>query len=224
MPTTAPKPVSNYTPAPKGSQVARCYQFIQIGTVEEEYMGKLKKLNKIQLGFELPLKTKVWKEGEPAKPICVFKEFTLSMGDKSNLRKLVEGIIGTTLKDEEAFAFDVESLVGMPCILSITHKPTKKGNVRDEIVSASPLIEGMNCPDAFNKAKILTYSDWNQETFDSLPDFMKNKLMESEQFKNRQSTLTPEEKAKFLSQREKHNSNLIADKELDDISANDINF
>lgn len=224
MPTTAPKPKSNYTPAPAGTHVARCFQYIQIGTVQEEYMGKPKMMNKIRLSFELPNEKKIWKEGEPEKPWVIHQEYTLSMAEKANLRKLVEGMIGTTLIDEEAFNFDTETLVGMACIVSIKHKTSAKGNVRSEIASASPLMKGMECPAQFNPSSILTYSSWSEEKFESLPDFLKEKLMGSEEFKNR---LTPEEKKTIVESRDKELDNFVKADSKDtgsDISPEDIPF
>lgn len=228
--TTAPKPKTTYTPAPEGTQLARCYQIIQIGTLQEEYMGKPKMMNKIRLSFELPLKTKIWKEGEPAKPTTVHKEYTFSMAEKANLRKLVEGMIGTTLVDTEAYAFDIESLVGMECLLNLKHKTSVSGNVRAEIASASPLMEGQTCPPQFNPSNILMYSAWDQTKFEALPDFLKEKMMESEEFKNKTSTLSTEEKAKIEGLKENSNSSAEADKAFeetngsDDIDPTDIPF
>lgn len=185
MPTIPEKPKSNYQPAPVGTHIARCFQFVHIGTVEDEYMGEVREFNKIRLSFELPNKTRVFKEGDPAKPISVHAEYTLSMGPKANLRKVVEGMIGTSLKDEEAYNFDVETLVGKPCLITIRHKTSKSGNVRDEIANVSPLMEGQVAPEQVNPSRVLSYSDWNQSVFDSLPAFLKEKITTSAQYKKK---------------------------------------
>lgn len=184
-------------------------------------MGKPKMMNKIRLSFELPLKTKVFKEGEPAKPITIHKEYTFSMAEKANLRKLVEGMIGTTLIDHEAYAFDIETLVGMECLLGIKHKKTAKGNIRAEIASSSPLMEGQTCPTAINTPTILMYSSWDPAKFEAQPEFVREKMMESEEFKARTSSLSPEEKAKLEGLRDNHNSSLEADKEFNDVKGTD---
>ena len=41
-----------------GNYVARCYQMIEIGTVEEEYMGQMKTQKKVRVGWEFPLNQK----------------------------------------------------------------------------------------------------------------------------------------------------------------------
>ena len=75
---------------------------IHIGTNAFEYMGEMKKSDKVRLTFELSNQGKVFKEGEQAKPFSISREFGLIMGQKSNLRPFVESFIGTSLSDEEA--------------------------------------------------------------------------------------------------------------------------
>lgn len=201
MPTLPEKPKSNYQPAPVGTHIARCYQFIHIGTIQDEYMGQPKEFNKIRLSFELPNKTKVFKEGEAARPISVHAEYTLSMGSKANLRKIVEGMLGVALTDEEAYNFDVESLVGKACLITIKHKVSKAGNTRDEIATVSPLMEGQDAPPQVNPSKILSYGNWDEKIYDSLPTFLKEKIQTSAQYQRMFSTyksnLTPAQESKI---------------------------
>lgn len=183
MPTTAPKSEKRFTLAPEGTHVARCVTFIHIGTNMDEYKGEPREFNKIRLTFELPNETKVFKEGEAAKPLVTSQEYTLSMAPKANLRKLVEGIIGTALQDAEAEAFDVESLVGMTCLIAIKHKTSGAGNTRAEIATAMPLLKGSVAPAQVNPSKILSYSNWSEELFEAQPDFIKDKIKTSNEYK-----------------------------------------
>lgn len=222
MSTIAEKTKIAYTPAPTGTHLGRCYQFIHIGTVQEEFEGKPKMSNKIRLSFELPTKTRTFKEGEPARPISVHREFTLSMGPKANLRKFVEGMIGTTLKDEEAYGFDTESLVGMPCLLTIKHKTSRTGNVRDEIASVSPLMEGQTCPEQVNPSKILSFNSWDESFFQNLPDFLKNKIMSSEQYQMKNKKLTGKDAEEVATTRDAEGGS--DEGGADDINPEDIPF
>lgn len=223
MPSYAPKPKSTFEPAPQGTFLARCIQYIHIGTNEETLRipGKpveTKMVDKISLTFELPTKTKVYSEEKGAQPIFVSKEFTYTVGSKSNLRKAIEGIIGTTLLDKEAYAFDLESLVSMPCVVTTVHKTAASGNIRTDIKNIAPLVEGQVCPPQVNPSKILSYTSWDQEVFDSLPQFMKDKIMSSEEYQAKfVGTLTPETKAALGSF---HKIPVAAD----DINPDDINF
>ena len=182
MTTFAPKPQSNYTPAPAGTHVARCVQLINIGTIDGEYEGKPIRSYKVRIAWELPNETKVFDEAKGPQPILVNQEFTLSLGAKAGLRKIVEGMIGTVLKDEEAYSFDVEKIVGMPCLLTIIHKNSSKGKVYDKIASASPLVKGMTVPNQVNASKILSFNDFDYKLFDTLPTFLKDKISSSEEY------------------------------------------
>jgi len=183
MTTIAPVQKSNFKPAPAGTQMARCFSFVHIGTNMDIYMGEDKAFNKIRLGFELPEETQVYKDGEPAKPAIVYQEYTLSMGSKANLRKLVEGMLGVALNDDEASSFDVETLVGMVCLVTIKHKTSQKGNVRAEISSATPLMKSQTELPQINPSIILSYGNWNQNVFEALPIFIKEKIQSSDEYR-----------------------------------------
>lgn len=178
----APKSNSQKTLVPSGTHIARTIGLIYIGTIESEWKGEKKSLYKIRLTWELPNKTHVFKEGDKPKPFTISREFTFSMGPKSNLRPIVEGIIGTSLKDEEANNFDLNEVLGKPCLISVSHEEGQSG-VYAAVKSCTPIIEGMTCPPQINETKVLDYSKWDQEYFDSLPDFIKEKIESSNEYK-----------------------------------------
>lgn len=180
----ADKPTSTFVLAPEGTQVARCYQLIHIGTNMEDYQGEPQELNKIRLTFELPLKTHVFKDGDTAKPIVISQEYTLSMGAKANLRKLIEGIVGK-MSDEVAYKFEIDDLLGKVCLLNIVHKTSKNGKERAEIATASPLVDGMEAPAQVNPTQKLTYETWDAALFIKLPQFLRDKMISSKEFKEK---------------------------------------
>jgi hypothetical protein len=154
-----------------------------IGTLMEEYQGRVDEKMKIRLTFELPTETKVFKEENGPQPRVISEEYTLSLGEKSNLRPIVEGIVGK-LSEEAAKAFDIESLVGKSCLLNITHKPSKKGVMYEHIASTSPLIKGMEKPAQVNPSRIQTFQNWDQAYFDNLPQFIKDKIISSHEYQH----------------------------------------
>ena len=168
--------------APEGTHKARLVGLVQLGTVPVEWAGETKWLEKVRLTFELPEELHKFKEDEPEKPVVISQEYTLSMGEKSNLRPVVEGIINITLQDKEADSFDVETLLGLPCLLSIKHKKSGKGNTFAVIETATPLMKKMVVPEAINPIKKLTYENWSQEEFDKLPTFIQDKMKSSRQY------------------------------------------
>jgi len=174
---------------PAGSYPARCYSMIELGTNEETYQGVSKMVNKVRITWELPTETMIFKEERGPEPRVISKEFTLSMHEKANLRAFLENWRGKSFTEKEAEAFDVTNLLGVPCLLSITHKAATNGNTYANISSVSLLPKGMECPEMINERQELSFDDFNQELFDQLPDFIKEKISMSEEYK----TLKPTE-------------------------------
>lgn len=174
---------------PAGNYIARCYQMIHIGTVEELIMGTAKSLNKVRIGWELPEEKKVFSPERGEQPFVISKEFTLSMNEKSNLRKLLASWRGRDFTEDEAKEFDITKLIGVPCMLNVIHKPSKTdpSKIYEEIGSISPMPKGMKCPPQINATSVLEYTDFNWAIYDSLPDFIKVKVQSSAEFQEMQS-------------------------------------
>lgn len=174
---------TQFQPIEAGSYVARCYSMIHIGTCLEEIMGEKKLLNKVRITWELPTELKIFKEESGEQPCVISKEFTLSMHEKSTLRKWLESWRGLAFTDEESRSFDISKLLGVPCALSIIHKIAKNGNKYAEIANVSTLMKGINCPPQVNKSFEFSVLDYDQQKFDSLPDFIKEKIKTSVEYK-----------------------------------------
>lgn len=166
---------------PAGTHIARVYEIIQVGTVKEEWEGESKDTPKVRISWELPLELHTY--GTENKPMVISREFTLSMGAKSNLRPIVEGVLGAPLQDQEAYAFDIEKLLGEDSLVTIVHKPKKSGGTYAFLSASAPLMKGQVCPEPFNKPKILSYDNWDEAFFNSLPDFLKEKMSETPEYK-----------------------------------------
>jgi hypothetical protein len=201
MPTTAPVPEKKSFPiTPSGTHVARVYRFMNLGTRIQEYMGVPKDYPDTLVTFTLELpnelneftvKNEDGSEEKVSKPFVISKEFTLSMGAKSNLRPFVEGIIGVKLTDEEARVFDIETLVGMPCLATITHTKGKKDPSKTyaNLTSVSPLVKGMTAPDPINQPVIQDVKTMELEDIDKLPEFLQVKMKDSDEYKRRVGTI-----------------------------------
>lgn len=180
MKAPVPKNFNRKLP-PEGTHVARVVGLIYIGTVKTEWQGIPKDTYKIRLSWELPNERAVFKEGETEKPFVISAEYSFSMGAKANLRPIVEGIIGTSLLDEEAQGFDIEQILGKPCLVSIS---IKEGKTSKYVIvnSTSALLKGVDCPPQENETKILSYENWNEDYYQSLPDFIKEKVESSKEY------------------------------------------
>lgn len=172
-----------------GNYVARCYKMIQIGTVKETINGVDKMLHKVRIGWELPTELRVFKEETGEQPLIIDKEYTLSMSEKSNLRQMLKSWRGKDFTEEEAKAFDITVLLGKPCLINIIHKPSKTDPSRhyEEISGITTIVKGMSVPPAINPTEVLSFDSFNHELLESLPDFIKDKVKSSEEYKEMMS-------------------------------------
>lgn len=169
---------------PAGNYVGRCYQMIHIGTVAEFFNGEPKNLNKVRIGWELPTERRVFKEENGEQPFVVSKEFTLSMNEKSNLRKMLASWRGKDFSEDEAKKFDITKLLGVPCMINVIHKPkaSDPSVIYEQIATVSPVPKGLKVPDQENENMVLSYAQFDWDVFERLPDFLKDKIKSSVEF------------------------------------------
>lgn len=174
---------------PAGNYVARCYSMIHIGTVDEEYMGETKTMNKARITWELPTELRVFKEENGEQPMVISKEYTLSLHEKSNLRGDLESWRGKGFSEDEAKRFDITKLIGVPCMINIIHKKSKSGNEYATISAISPMPKGFVCPKQINDSFIFDYEEhFSEEIIKTFPDFIKDKIMSSVEYRKRNGT------------------------------------
>lgn len=189
---TAPKPDTNYELCPSGTHIARLYKIINLGTHDGEWQGQPKTTALVRLYWELPNEIKEYeKDGQKVSaPFAISREFTFSMGEKANLRKIVEGMIGTTLGDDEAFAFDIEQLLGMPCLVTIVHEVGQSsGKKFAKLTTTAPMMRGMEAPAQVNESEVLDVNDLSEEAIGKLPDWLQDKMRDSHEYKRKVGTI-----------------------------------
>ncbi len=168
---------------PEGTHLARCYSFLHIGHVPNTFPGSEGTIvNKIRLTWELPEETTVFKPELGEQPYSISQEYTLSMNEKANLRKMVASWLGVSFTDEEASEFDAESLVGQACLLTVVHQ-VKNDKTYSKIQNVTKLPSKMACPPAVNEPRIQTWDTMTVDTFNALPEFIQAKLKESTEYK-----------------------------------------
>jgi hypothetical protein len=168
-----------------GNYVARCYKMIEIGTVDEEFLGVKKQMHKVRIGWELPTELKTFNPEKGEQPCVIDKEYTLSLADKANLRKDLQSWRGKAFSDDEAEAFDITKLLGVPCMLNIIHVQGKKDPTKtyQAIGSVSPMPKGLVCPPQVNDTFVFDYENFDDEKFNSLPDFLKEQIVKTPEYK-----------------------------------------
>lgn len=192
MAILATKPETEFKKVGPGSYPARCYSMIEIGTVETEYKGQKKKQKKVMITWELPDELDVFNPDKGLEPYSISKTYTLSMFKDSNLRKDLEGWRGKGFTEEEAASFDITRLLGVPCMLSVIHEPGVSDPTKTyaKVASISRLPKGLECPPQINKTRILSYDNFDWDVYESLSDYLKDKIASSDEFKKLQDPST----------------------------------
>ena len=167
-----------------GTYNARCVQIIQLGTITQEsgqYAGKSSM--KLRVVWELVDEKRTFNPEKGEQPLWKDKEYTFSMYKEAGLRKDIEAWRGKAFTDDEAGKFDIDKLLGQPCMVSIAHKKSDKGKEYDYITSISKAMKGVIVAPLSNDPVYLSYNDWNDELFLSLPDWLRKKMEATPEFK-----------------------------------------
>jgi len=172
-------------PIAEGSYPARVYQMIELGTIPA-FQGQLQ--TKVRIGFELPTEMFVFDEKKGEQPRVISQDYTLSFNEKAKLRKVIMACDPEALKtDDDGFMeeFDVEKLIGKECLITIAQKPKqdKSGNYAF-IDNCTRIPKGMTCPPAINPVHILSYDKWDEEAFQKLPAFLREKIESSKEYQS----------------------------------------
>lgn len=117
---------------------------------------------------------------DDGQPYVVSGFYTNSLNEKSRLRPMLESWRGRPFTEEELDGFDLQNVLGKPCLLSVIHKDGKA-----RVSGASALTKGMDKPAAKNELKSFWIEEWDQETFDGLPEGFKKLIMQSDEYKKR---------------------------------------
>lgn len=169
---------------PADSYVARCVQMVHIGTRNKPYKGTPKMVEQVRITWELYEHLVKDKDGKDM-PALISQEYTLSMGAKANLLKMLTSWRGKPFTPEEIENFDVSALVKAPCLLQVIHNPDKKDatKIYANVGAIQKLPKSMVCPEQVHESIIFGYNPFEQAVFDRLSDYAKKLVMESDEFK-----------------------------------------
>jgi hypothetical protein len=126
---------SHSEPIEQGTYQAVCYSVIDLGTQHWVYQNKPNKGRKVLITWEIPELRVEWeKDGKKMQgPKVIGKEYTLSLGDKANLRKDLVAWRGKPFTAEELKGFDLFTVLGANCLLQVVHN--EKGYAKVNSIS-----------------------------------------------------------------------------------------
>lgn len=178
----------NFERCPTGAHLARCYRIVDLGTQKSEYMGEVKHLHKIMLGWEVhgvddngkPLTTK------DGRPFAMFKNYTLSWSEKANLRLDLQSWRGKAFDQEEMRKFDLKTVLGAWCMLNVIERPGTNGNIYANVNGVTPvpaIIKQSGLPKAVNPDELFNLQEPDMAIFANFSDNLKAKITSSPQWK-----------------------------------------
>jgi hypothetical protein len=77
--------------------------------------------------------------GENGRPLEISKKYTMSLHEKSNLRKDLESWRGKKLTEKEVEGFDLEQLIGANCQVQVVHEIKDDGGVWANVQAIVPI-------------------------------------------------------------------------------------
>jgi len=171
----------SYPPIPAGLHHAVCSAIYDLGTQYNQVFNKSNRQVLIQ--WELP-EIRIEVDGQ-SMPKATSKKYSLSLHEKSNLRKDLENWRGRTFTDKELEGFDLLKLLGVNCLLQVIHHK-KDGKVYARITAVLPLQKGTEKRQAENQLKCFSLEDDNDIPEDT-PNWIREIIEDSEEWRDRKS-------------------------------------
>lgn len=147
-----------------------------------DFMGESKSLRKIRITWELPDETAIFREEDGPQPFVISKDYTLSLYEKANLRRDLESWRGKQFTADELAGFDIFTLLGAACLISIIHM-TKGDKTYANVSGISKLAKGMTCGKQVNPAVQFSIDDGKQSAvFLNLPEWLRKKIADCKEW------------------------------------------
>ena len=152
-----------------GVYTAICVGLVDVGEQFSEMYNKSSR--QVRIIWQICGETYKNSEGEEI-PRSYSKQYTLSLGDRSKLRKDLEAWRGKAFTEEELAGFDLTNILNIPCQLQLMNK-TRNDKTYTDIVAIMALPKGMQVEKLsstyiFDFEDELTYTNYLM-----LPDWIK---------------------------------------------------
>lgn len=185
----------DFKPVPAGLHLARCYRIIDTGTQRSEYDGIEKLQRKISLFWELHGKDDDGNSlvTEKDEPLAIFKNYTLSWHEKASLRIDLQNWRNKPFTDVEMKKFDISTILGQWCMLTVIQRPGKNGKLYANVGSISPvpsIIKQAGLPKGVNATQEFRLADPDYELFETFGKGLKARIETSPEWKALQGKKT----------------------------------
>lgn len=162
---------------PAGVHLARCIRVIDLGTQINERFGKEQR--KVRLYWELPSVLKG--DGEYAgQPFVITKQYTLSLGEKANLRQDLRSWRGRDFGGQELSGFDLSNVLDKCCMVNIVHDDDYAN-----IAAIMPVPKGTEAPPRVNDLLVFDLDNFDETVFNGLTERVQETIKRSKEWRSR---------------------------------------
>lgn len=166
-----------FEPIPEDQHLARCVLVADIGTHD----GKYGLQRQCIIGWELPEVRRTFDADKGEEPAMISRFLTLSLSEKASLRELLEQWRGRAFTPDELAGFDVLQVLGVPCLLQITHT-TANDQVRAKVATVSKLHKSITCPAQEIPSRKFALTDGTVDELEALPEWIQQKIQASVEY------------------------------------------
>lgn len=171
----------SYDPVKEGMHHGICYGIYDLGHQFQEKFGK--SAHKAIIVWELPdERIEIEKDGTSKNlPRSISNFYTVSLHEKSNLRKHLESWRGKAFTDDELKKFDILKLLGVNCTLQIIHRKKEDGPMA-VISSIIPLMPHMEKKKPENPVVHFSFSEGMTNIPNGTPDWIADKIKTADEW------------------------------------------
>lgn len=165
----------DFTPVSPGTHFAICDQVVDLGKQRTNFQGQESVKHQVYIRWQIPTERVEWEVDGTKKegPAVIGKTYTLSLGEKANLRKDLQAWRGKAFSPDELRGFDISKLLGVPATITVTHTE-KDGRTYANVASVGGLPKGMTPP--LLEGEALLYDSDNLGSFEKLSKRMQERV------------------------------------------------
>ena len=172
---------------PEGKYTGIIYSIVDLWTHEVTFEWEVKQQRKVHISWELPKIMVKFSEDKGEQPAVVSKKYTFSMHPKAWLRWLVENI-EWKLEDSDAYLYELQNILGKYCLLKIEHNKQYVNisnimwmDAQEELEQVEKWVRPVN------GKRVFDLDEPNEKVFEAMPDWMKEIIMKSPEYNDRQA-------------------------------------
>lgn len=181
---------ANIAPIPQGTYLAVCNMLVDLGVqFNEAYKNSSRK---VLIGWEIPEETIELEDGTHTRTIN--KRYTASLNEAATLRQDLAAWRGRDFTPEELAAFDLRSIVGASCMISIIHREYN-GKTYANVSSIMALPKGTPKGKLSENALVFDLDTATVDDVEKLPRWISDIVKKSVTYQEK--TVTPPDVSEF---------------------------